>query len=383
MHHGYAVRSVRLPDGRGAHQQLASDILGIDPGQGLNRDAIVPDHINEDRLDNRRSNLRRTTQAKNSHKFSEHPGIHWNKNANAWRLRLVVNGSPWPLAEFRGSQGAGPPPEAIVARDLILGALASGNPPSSAKAAREILFKHGFRWRPGRRAGTTGVHWDSHWRRWTVRLSVNARDWHLGYYNTQVEGDAAWLECLNIIDSDNPPASASDLRDRLRRLGLLREVSEPDIARWSPGKRKWYVQIPVGNGERWHIGYFDGEPPRLNGSPPEAATKARDAIMRRLSEPNPPSTAAEARAWLRGGAEDPSGDGICWNRKTGKWFCRMNVGRQRWYLGVFPGPSPSSGGGPPADAIRARSLLSARLGQPNPPESAAEARAWLSKIVAR
>lgn len=51
------------------------------------------DHINGDRLDNRKENLRsvdRRTNTRNRHdkRSSEHPCISWAKHANKWRLRI-------------------------------------------------------------------------------------------------------------------------------------------------------------------------------------------------------------------------------------------------------------------------------------------------------
>lgn len=57
------------------------------------------DHINGDGLDNRRSNLRETTQRQNvqnarktSGKTSKYKGVSWYKPTRSWRVQIHVNG---------------------------------------------------------------------------------------------------------------------------------------------------------------------------------------------------------------------------------------------------------------------------------------------------
>lgn len=59
---------------------------------------LVVDHINGDKLDNRKENLRICTQQQNkfNHKtyktnISGYSGISWHKKANKWRVRIQVD----------------------------------------------------------------------------------------------------------------------------------------------------------------------------------------------------------------------------------------------------------------------------------------------------
>lgn len=81
---GYAIRTARL----------ARDIMNADRFPGLQ-----VDHINRNRLDNRRKNLRFATPAQNSHNRgmrsdneSGHVGVHWRKGLGKWIARASEYG---------------------------------------------------------------------------------------------------------------------------------------------------------------------------------------------------------------------------------------------------------------------------------------------------
>lgn len=61
------------------------------------------DHLNHDKLDNRKSNLRICTQSENMHNArykSKYPGVVWNKQNKNWNLRLRINGKKTHLGTF-------------------------------------------------------------------------------------------------------------------------------------------------------------------------------------------------------------------------------------------------------------------------------------------
>lgn len=77
------------------------------------------DHINNNRLDNRRSNLRVVTQQENLNKkttyksnTSGHPGIKWNKRLNKWQAQITRNKQRAHLGVFESFQ------EAVIARKI-------------------------------------------------------------------------------------------------------------------------------------------------------------------------------------------------------------------------------------------------------------------------
>jgi hypothetical protein len=60
---------------------------------------LVADHINHNKIDNRKSNLRAVSQQENMHNKSTfksnksgHTGVHYNKKANRWTVSIGYNG---------------------------------------------------------------------------------------------------------------------------------------------------------------------------------------------------------------------------------------------------------------------------------------------------
>jgi hypothetical protein len=68
-------------------------ILGLSPGDGL-----CADHINRNKLDNRRSNLRIVPPTANTQNMVRHGGtspyrgVHWAKAERRWRAQISKNG---------------------------------------------------------------------------------------------------------------------------------------------------------------------------------------------------------------------------------------------------------------------------------------------------
>jgi len=72
------------------------------------------DHINRDRLDNRRSNLRLATRslnrfntAKYQNKSSIYKGVYWHKGSQIWRTQLKHNGKFIYLGQYKTEEEAG------------------------------------------------------------------------------------------------------------------------------------------------------------------------------------------------------------------------------------------------------------------------------------
>jgi hypothetical protein len=83
---GYAVRDIYKPK---RTLRLHREILGLAPGDGLQAD-----HVNRDRLDCRRSNLRIATLAENTQNKASMPGarspfrgVSWNVKVGKWAAR--------------------------------------------------------------------------------------------------------------------------------------------------------------------------------------------------------------------------------------------------------------------------------------------------------
>ena len=99
--HGYAVRTFRDPANWRRRRGVSAHrlIMGLRFGDGQE-----VDHINGDRLDNRRGNLRVCTRAQNAQNLlvhrennsglprSGHRGVKWNTEKSKWRAGATVNG---------------------------------------------------------------------------------------------------------------------------------------------------------------------------------------------------------------------------------------------------------------------------------------------------
>lgn len=123
---GYVARSEFRPDGTvttiGMHRQLC----GLQQGDGL-----TVDHINGERQDNRRSNLRVVTHAQNCQNLhlpargtSRYRGVYWDKHKNRWTAVVVVNGKRCRRMFKTEEQAA-----------IAVGAMRSGLMPFSEEAA--------------------------------------------------------------------------------------------------------------------------------------------------------------------------------------------------------------------------------------------------------
>lgn len=82
---------------------------------------MYTDHINHNRLDNRRSNLRICKPAENAwnrtHKprgSSKYRGVCWDKSRNKWRATIVVNKKYITIGRFKTEK------EALLAREAMV-----------------------------------------------------------------------------------------------------------------------------------------------------------------------------------------------------------------------------------------------------------------------
>ena len=81
---------------------------------GLENSDIQVDHVNHNKLDNRRCNLRlctnqqnRFNERKRKNKTSIYKGVSWNKKYERWGSRITYNGKEYHLGYFISEQDAG------------------------------------------------------------------------------------------------------------------------------------------------------------------------------------------------------------------------------------------------------------------------------------
>jgi hypothetical protein len=104
---GYAIRGVR--DRRaGTQATIRMHRVILDAPEG-----IEVDHVNGNRLDNRRANLRLATHKQNlhnlptpAHNTSGFKGVSWCKRSQKWRAYIKVDGKSKHLGLFATAEGA-------------------------------------------------------------------------------------------------------------------------------------------------------------------------------------------------------------------------------------------------------------------------------------
>lgn len=116
---GYAIRRLNWVGGRSGRRpvmRLHRAVLGLADG-----DRREGDHINRDKLDNRRSNLRITTRAENGQNVpgrgsSSQRGVSWRKAHQRWVVVLRADGKRKYLGSFRDEADAVAVAQAFIAQ---------------------------------------------------------------------------------------------------------------------------------------------------------------------------------------------------------------------------------------------------------------------------
>ena len=89
---GYAMRQIRMSRTKMRAEFIHRRILGLEHGNPLQAD-----HINHDKLDNQRGNLRVVTCAQNNQNItgtralSGIRGVHWRADRGKWMARIILN----------------------------------------------------------------------------------------------------------------------------------------------------------------------------------------------------------------------------------------------------------------------------------------------------
>lgn len=107
----YAAHRYSLGDGSRERDWLHREVMEKVIGRRLEKGEL-PDHINGNKLDNRRSNLRLATRSENeankpySRGRSKYKGVSWRKDRDRWRATIQVDGKQIALGLFKKEQDA-------------------------------------------------------------------------------------------------------------------------------------------------------------------------------------------------------------------------------------------------------------------------------------
>jgi len=101
---GYAHRSQYIRKGVGKY---TSKIIRMHRIVNDTPEGLFTDHINQDKLDNRKSNLRVAgkslnglNRGKNKNNTSGHKGVYWDKWSDKWKAELKIRGKKLSLGRF-------------------------------------------------------------------------------------------------------------------------------------------------------------------------------------------------------------------------------------------------------------------------------------------
>lgn len=185
---GYAARNCII-DGCKKAIYMHREILGFPSGQDV-------DHVNGNRLDNRRENLRAASRSQNNYnqrkiregKSSQYRGVTWCRNKKRWMAQIWVTGKHIVVGYFRDEQ------EAARARDGAALAL------HGDFAVRSVPNLEPIPYSPPKPMVKTsskpGVGWCKGRNKWRAFTTVAGKCKHLGYFRTEEEAYAMYCGFL-------------------------------------------------------------------------------------------------------------------------------------------------------------------------------------------
>lgn len=171
---GYALRRTNQGD-KPMTMLMHRQVIGAEKGQ-------VVDHINRDKLDNRRSNLRIVTQAQNTMNrsgdktnISGFKGVYWQKNRQNWQARISKDYVRVHIGTFDDPEEAARAYDTVAAK--LFGEYALLNfpdsPPTEIKPRLQGNNTSGYR----------GVSWSKRMNKWAVRVCKGSKVFYSGHFD--------------------------------------------------------------------------------------------------------------------------------------------------------------------------------------------------------
>ncbi len=167
------------------------------------------DHINRNRLDNRKENLRIATRSENcanrgsfSHSSSRFKGVHWSKKSKRWEVAIRKDGRQEYIGSFDD--------EVAAASAYNHYAREMWGPFAVLNDIEEVDFRRLKHVRNSKHSQYLGVTRHSKGK-WTARLTIEGKRKTLGYFDTEEDAARAFndayiatrgKEAPNIIESN-------------------------------------------------------------------------------------------------------------------------------------------------------------------------------------
>lgn len=216
---GYIVRKTQTRKGVNVymHRQI------LNPPQ----DAVI-DHKNGNRADNRRCNLRITTQAKNlqnaaprKNKTSRYKGVMWSEGQ--WRAKIQIDGTQIELGYFATQH------EAALAYNRaakeLFGEFARPNEIIDDPADKPVRLPET---QPSR---FHGVCWDKRREKWMAKIMANGTHINLGRYANEIEAAAVYDTAARILHGDKAKLNFPSTTSFAAKRGISRPHDETYLYR--------------------------------------------------------------------------------------------------------------------------------------------------------
>lgn len=154
------------------------------------------DHINGDKLDNRRENLRIVTRSQNARNLRRHKrfssrfkGVSWNQSRQRWEAEITIEHRSIYLGSFASEIQA-----ALAYNHAAIdhfGEFASLNI-ISADTTDDVRYRQGKSFATARTSQYRGVHFCERRDKWTAELMVKGKRFRLGGFDTEIEAAKAY-----------------------------------------------------------------------------------------------------------------------------------------------------------------------------------------------